>query len=160
MTTPAWARDFNNERRHCWDGPNGRWLDSQESFDTDRLCTDEHDPKLTGQVEWLRFVHEFGTAAKAAAIANPFAPDLSTPEEGIFHLLSEQGQATSDGRITFTEAYLREKGSNWGMEPVFRVFLANADGWARIECYDHELVGLCEQALGAVERSYGQAVTR
>jgi hypothetical protein len=124
---------------------------------THEPCTEDHDPKLIGQVEWLRFIHTFNDITIEQNHDNPFAPGGLTRGH---YLLNETGAQTSDGRLTYSETYLRQKGKDWGVESVFRVFLANEAGWARIECYDEEMVGFCEQALGEVERSYGQEVTR
>ena len=116
------------------------------------LCQAEHDPKLTGPTEWLRFIREFSYVIPAG---NPF-----TTEDGSHFLLNEvDGHPTSDGRHAYAETYLRKHANDWGLEPVFRVFLDNEAGWARIECYDEDIVGACEQALTAVERSYQKEVT-
>jgi hypothetical protein len=138
--TPAWARDFNNQRRHCWQGTGRRWIEGK----IDQTCTEDHDPKLTGAVEWLRFIRAFGMA--------PFAP--KDDEKSYFLLNETDGHATNDGRVAYSETYLRKNPTDWGLKPVFRVFLDNTAGWARIECYDEELVGSCELALAAVEESY------
>ena len=160
MTT-AWARDFNNQPRHCWIGFDGlRWLDNRSLGyrpGEKTECTEDHDPKLAGPTEWLRFIRAFGAAAIEQKHDNPFAPGGLTRG---YYLLNETGAQTSDGRLTYSETYLRHKGESWGVESVFRVFLDNAAGWARIECYDEDYVGSCEQALGEVERIYGQEVTR
>ena len=150
----AWARDFNNQPRHCWEDIDGkRWL--QGGFPV-RACTDDHDPKLAGNTEWLRFVRWFGALAKNAGIPSPF-----TSNDGRHMLLNEvDGHRTTDGRSTYSETYLRANSEDvWGLKVVFRVFLDNEGGWARIECYDEELVGLCEQALAETERSYQKEVT-
>jgi hypothetical protein len=152
--TPAWARDFNNAPRHCWEDKHGdRWLQGNGQVQ----CTSLHDPKLVGATEWMRFIRWFGVAARDATAVNPF-----TADDKAGHLLIEHGHTTSDGRPTiFCETYLRDKSEDdWGVVAVFRVFLNNDPDWARIECYDNELVGLCEIALGLVEKSYGQEVTR
>lgn len=160
--TTAWARDFNNQRRHCFEDKDGnRWREGN----INTRCTEEHDPKLTGPTEWLRFIREFGGLFPVQVqtppweeIANPFT---SEDAEGLHFLFNEvDGHTTSDGRRTYCETYLRRKSADsWGLNPVFRVFLANDEGWARIECYDEKLVGLCEQALASVERSYREEVT-
>ena len=143
--TPAWARDFNNQPRHCNEGNGRRWRFG--SWGGQVECTMDHDPKLAGTVEWLRFIREFGHVIPAA---NPF-----TSEDGRHFLLNEvDGHPTSDGRHTYCETYLFKKGDSWGLDPRFRVFLDNEAGWARIECYDEDIVGACEQALMLVERSY------
>lgn len=153
---PAWARDFDNRRRHCYQGKNPdtgeprRWLNGK----FDQTCTEDHDPKLTGDVEWLRFIRRFGKDD------SPFHPsDQPGPNDPRYFLLNEtDGHTTSDGRRAYSETYLVQKGDSWGLDPVFRVFLANAEGWARIECYDEELVGRCELALAAVEASYAEQI--
>jgi hypothetical protein len=148
----AWGRDFNNQKRHCFQNDKGeRFLNGS----LDRRCRTDHDPKLTGATEWLRFIREFGAVAKVAGHPNPFAPDDDAVD--LYFLLNEiDGHTTSDGRRTYAEAYLfRTHGTgSWGLNPVFRVFLDNEAGWARVECYDKELTGSCEQALAAVEASY------
>lgn len=155
--TPAWARDFNNQTRHCWEGANGkRYLDNRApeyDYEADepqlQPCTVEHDPKRAGEVEWLRFIRAFHAAVNGGS---PFSPDeLSTT----YFLLNESdGHMTSQGRLAYSETYLRKNPHDWGMKPVFRVFLDNEADWARIECYDEELVGSCELALASVEASY------
>ena len=160
--TPAWARDFNNQPRHCWVNVHGgRFLDWRVAgYVPGEMteCHTDHDPRLVGNTEWLRFIHAFG----AAAIDNPFAPnDQPGPNDPRYYLFNEvDGHSTSDGRHAYCETYLLQQPQSWGADPVFRVFLANEAGWARIECYDEKMVGACEQALGEVERSYGQEVTR
>jgi hypothetical protein len=154
----AWARDFNNQRRHCWETLDGaRRLEKidWEADEPKHVCDEDHDPKLAGQVEWLRFVHEFGALAKEAGVPSPF-----TSDDGRHFLLNEvDGHRTTDGRVTYAETYLRANpGDVWGIKPVFRVFLDNEGGWAAIECYDNDLVGLCEQALAKVEASYQKEV--
>ena len=126
---PAWARDFNNSPR-------------DERSDN---------PRARGVVEWLRFIRAFGRVSTD----NPFYHDEQPgPNDPRYYLLFEvDGHQTSDGRLAYCETYLRQHAEDWGVEPVFRVFLAKA-GWARIECYDEALVGECEQALTIVEESY------
>lgn len=152
---PAWARNFNNQKRHCWEGRDGqRFLDtSAPEYDIDgditQLCTIVHDPKRAGEVEWLRFVRAFHVAVLGGS---PFAPDELT---AIYLLLNESdGHMTSEGRLAYCETYLRKNPNDWGLKPVFRLFLDNEASWSRIECYDEELVGNCEIALAAVEASY------
>jgi hypothetical protein len=94
----------------------------------------------------MRFIHAVGKLLPDNL--NPFT------SEGSFKLLNDYAHPTTDGRITYAETYLRCKPESWGLSPVFRVFLANDSGWARIECYDDALVGICEQALEIVEQSY------
>jgi len=143
MATIAWSRDFDNSPRHCFEGNDGhRWLNG----DIDTECRKAHTPRLIGLTEWLRFIREFG--AQVSEDQNPFT------SEGGFRLLNDYSHPTSDGRLAYAETYLREKPDSWGLSPVFRVFLDNKAGWARIECYDEELVGACDLALLAVERSY------
>lgn len=153
---PAWARNFNNQPRHCWEGRDGiRFLDNRapeydhESSDPSQTCTVEHDPKRAGEVEWLRFVRAFHTAVLGGS---PFAPDDLA---AAYFLLNESdGHTTSEGRLAYCESYLRKNPNDWGLKAVFRVFLDNEAGWSRIECYDENLVGECEIALAAVEASY------
>ena len=155
QVVPAWARDFNNQPRHCWEDVDGkRWLEG--GFPV-KECTEDHDPRLAGNTEWLRFIREFGGLLRISGSPSPF-----TSNDGRHMLLNEvDGHRTSDGRTTYCETYLRANSEDvWGVKPVFRVFLHNEAGWARIECYDEDLVGLCEQALGEVERSYGMEVAR
>lgn len=167
---PAWARDFNNQRRHCWPDRDGARMLDQNAAEYKRgdwepqPCTTEHDPKLTGNVEWLRFIREFGRVAKSfgpedTGVPNPFGAD----DKRHFLLNEVDGHTTSDGRRTYCETYLRSDAQDdadlWGLKVVFRVFLDNEAGWARIECYDEELVGECEQALAKVEESYQKEVT-
>ena len=99
-------------------------------------------------MEWLRFVRGFGEWSDT----NPFMGDADTPPYFLF--LNAFGQPTSTGRIAYTESYFRRHPSDWGLDIVFRVFLDNAAGWARIECYDENLVGACELTLAKVEESY------
>jgi len=153
LKTPAWARDFDNRKRHCFEDIEGRrWLqgflntECRTAF-LNTECRTAHDPKLTGKTEWLRFIHEFGETL--SAYDNPF-----TSDSGGFRLLNDYCHPTSDGRLAYCETYLRPKSDIWGLSPVFRVFLANESGWARIECYEEDLVGNCETALAAVEASY------
>lgn len=160
---PAWARDFNNQRRHCWENRDGTltvdvWAKKvSDDLDAPMTCDGNHDPKLIGQVEWLRFVREFGPVAASFPHDNPFAP---REDETRYALLNEvDGHRTSDGRHTYSETYLRRSVNDWGVKPVFRVFLDNEAGWARIECYDEGYVGSCELTLAAVEASYRKEVT-
>jgi len=155
LTTPAWARDFNNKPRHCWllkDGSlaldqRAPQYNPQDGFGQPcPIPAAQHDPRLIGNPEWLRFIREVG--GLLTEHDNPFA------SEGEFFLLNDNAHPTSDGRITYAETYIAPKPNSWGLRPVFRVFLANDSGWARIECYDEQLVGICEQALAAVEDSY------
>lgn len=169
--TPAWAREFNSDQRHCWEGPDGtRRLDNRaDSYvhgwdaPADQLCTIVHDPRLTGRPEWLRFIHAFAKIAVEAGQRNPFGvePLPDGTDDPTNHLLIEyDGHPTSDGRRLYVETYLREHETDWGLTVVFRNFFDREAGRCRIECYDENLVGLCEQALGEVERSYRMEVTR
>ena len=106
---------------------------------------------------WLRFIRAFADQLDGDQV-NPFG---SEPDDTTYHrkllILESDGHPTSDGRLTFCESYFtRGEGHKgvYGWEPALRVFLANDDQWARIECYQDEYVQACEMAMTAVTQSY------
>ena len=133
----VWGQDFNNEKRHCWYLKDGtRYLNG--SFE--KPCKAYHaDPKVVGEVEWLRFIHEW------LAFGKEFVPS----DDGGRLFLNSAGTYTTDGRYAYCEEY-------YDKDDVltFRVFLQNDEGWARIECYKPELIEQCNAAYEKVQWSY------
>lgn len=153
----AWAHNFNNSPRHCNNGRDGtRYLDNRApeySYDRDEnICTVDHDPRLTGTVEWLRFIHEF------MALAEPGQRYFGGDDGTLW--INPTGVPMSDGRRRYAEMYFNQRPCDPKDLPAFSFrlkfahFLANGQQESRIECYDPELVDLCEQALAKVEASY------
>jgi hypothetical protein len=154
----AWARDFDNSPRHCWESRDGtRTLDNRvPEYDHDltmgeNICTVEHDPRLTGSPEWLRFVREYGALA-------PEGKRYFTDDGQLW--INPTGLPTSTGRLMYAEAYFNQRPHDTRQLPgfstrlKFAVFIANGEKYARIECYDESLLDLCQQAMLAVEASY------
>lgn len=155
----AWSHDFDNRQRHCWSGKDGsRRLDNRApEYDPelgfDQPCTVDHDPKLSGNIEWLRFIHEFGAIA-------PEGQRYFTEDGQLW--INPVGLPMSDGRRMYAEAYFNRRPTDESLIPGFSfrlkfcLFLANGQQFARMECYDESLYDLCQKALAAVEASYEQ----
>jgi len=164
----AWAADMTNRRRHCWEGKdpeNGdrptRWLDNRSpeyvhDYDapTNQPCTNDHsdDPKIVGEIEWMRFIHEWGRIA-------PEGQRYFTEDGQLW--ITPTGLPMSDGRIRYAEVYFNRRPTDeklipgFSFRPKLALFLANAQSEARIECYDPELADLCQQVWLNVQASYG-----
>lgn len=142
-----WSADFDNMARHCWFSRGAQvWM--REGYVDDRTCQRWRDhPKLRGNVEWRRFISAFRDQLNGEP--NPF-----TNEDNFVLFIEYDGHHTSDGRLTYVETYARRSKDSWGINPTFRVFLDNDNGWARIECYEIALVEACQMALAAVAQSY------
>lgn len=50
-----WIKQFDNTQRHCWERIDGTRFLNQGEGD----CNKDHsdNPKVTGKVEWMRFIH-------------------------------------------------------------------------------------------------------
>jgi hypothetical protein len=143
MTEPVLFFNFDNRKRHCWN--HGR-LRNDGSLEP---CNEDHslDPKITGEIEWLRFIH---------AVIAKFKPDDWNGEEieGPFKkimYLGREGQVTSDGIPMYAEVYADDSNK---IEPTCKMFLNNADGWARFELYDESYIEVCYQAYEKVQSEY------
>lgn len=172
----AWSQDMTNRRRHCWDGKNPdkndeptRWLDNRSAEYIERqrqhrdddwgadeswkICDIDHsdDPKVVGEIEWMRFIHEWGRIA-------PTGKRYFT-DDGLLWI-TPTGLPMSNGQLCYAEAYFNVPPPEHHKDPGFSfrlkivLFLNNAAGWARIECYDEKLVDLCEQVWGNVQASF------
>jgi hypothetical protein len=127
----AWARDMDNTPR----------------------AERDVDPKRSGTVEWLRFIHEWLTVA-------PEGQHYFTEDGQLW--IDPVGQLTSDGRRLYAETYFNrppdrddENGRRgFTFRPVFRLFLDNAHSYARLECYSEALTQLCDQVWANVQASY------
>lgn len=175
----AWAADMTNRRAHCRDGRDPktgeprRWLDQMapeyiayhdahswddgfEPYGDWALCTVDHsdDPKRVGEIEWMRFIHTYGQLA-------PEGVRYFTDDGVIW--IDPVGQVTSEGRRCYAEVYFnrpaRRDDPSGRFAPKFALFLANAQDYARMECYDPALTALCQQVWDAVQASYGLTVT-
>ena len=148
---PDWAQNFANEGIHCFFNTKERkW--TKQGYPFGEECTEwrEHWTRR-GKSQWMRFIHAFGEQVDRED--NPFVADKDDEPKRRFMFIDSHGGLTSDGRRTFSENYFRNE-SDWGLRIKMRVFLANDSKWARIECFDPELVRACEQAWAAVEQSY------
>jgi len=169
----AWAADMTNRRRHCWDGKNPdkndeptRWLDNRapeyiegqrlHGWDDDeswKICRVDHsdDPKIVGEIEWMRFIHEWGRIA-------PEGQRYFTEDGQLW--ITPTGLPMSDGRLRYAEAYFNRRPTDEALLPGFSfrikiaLFLSNGTGEARIECYDETLSNLCQQVWANVQASY------
>ena len=167
----AWGADFYNARSHCFDGKDPetgapkRWLhyNSPEleaarrrgDDDFDQACTVDHsdNPKVVGEIEWMRFIHEWGDLA-------PEGQKYFT-HDGLLWI-TPTGLPTSNnaGSVTYAEAYFNKPPANFKEDPGFSfklkiaVFLANGQNWARIEVYDPELADLAQRVYANVQASY------
>jgi hypothetical protein len=170
----AWAADMHNSRRHCWEGKNPdkndeptRWLDTRapeyiegqrlHGWDDDeswKICRVDHsaNPKVVGNIEWMRFIHEWGALA-------PEGQRYFTDDGTLW--IAPTGQPTSDGRLLYAECYFNQRPADkealksFSFRMKFALFLANGQEYARLECYDPELADLCQQVWLNVQASYG-----
>lgn len=169
----AWAQNMTNRRRHCFDGkdPNNNdaptrwldmgsdeyrrrqelhWLDDDESW---KICTDDHsdDPKIVGEIEWMRFIHKWGRVA-------PEGQRYFTEDGQLW--ICPTGQPMSDGKLTYAEVYFNRRPTDekllpgFAFRPKLALFLANGSNFARIECYDAELFDICVAVWDLVQASY------
>lgn len=136
-----WAVDFDNSPRHCWMHVDGKYY-----RDLDTLCTRDHladnTLKLTGQVEWMRFIHTFGS--HLASENNFFTSDYEGGK-----LVFNENAIAYDGRVCYAEEYYDRDGNL-----MARVFLNNIEKWARIECYYPPYFTTCAEAYAEVQASY------
>lgn len=166
----AWAADMTNSRRHCWDGKDPdnndaptRWLDNRSpeyihgwDAPTAQVCTVDHsaNPKIVGEIEWMRFIHEWRRLA-------PEGQRYFTDDGQLW--ICPTGIPMSDGRVRYAEVYFNRRPKDdkdlpgFSFRPKLALFLANGQHEARIECYDPELADLCQQVWLNVQASYAAA---
>lgn len=172
----AWAENMTNRRRHCWNGVNPaknneptRWLDHQsvdyiarqrqhrnDEYGADeswKICAEDHssDPKIVGEIEWMRFIHEWG---RIAPEGQRYFTDDGQP------WICPTGQPMSDGRLMYAEVYFNLRPTDeaalrgFSFRPKLALFLANGQNFARMECYDEALFDLCLTVWHNVQVSY------
>jgi hypothetical protein len=146
---PVWSRMFDTSPRHCWVGKDDvRYLDKKTYAEgDDGICRVDHsgDPKVVGEVEWMRFIH---------AVPDVLGPEVSNPFASDGMRLLNGSAVTSEGVVSYAETYLREHTQDWGLDVVVRVFLNREANWARVELYDVSLVPAFEAAMQKVEETY------
>ena len=157
IRVPAWAANFNNERRHCWPLNDGtRRLDNIPwgSDDEEKeKCHESHEdnPKVVGKIEWLRFIHATQDLDFLSREDNPFVSDEDDAAEDARKKLQLNAQTykVPGGDIyPYAEEYWMDG------KLVFAVYLDNPNEKARIECYDENFVKVCEAAYKKVQESY------
>lgn len=163
----AWGQDMTNRRRHCFwgidpdnDNAPTRWLDNQapeyqHGWDAPRsqVCDKDHsdDPKIVGEIEWMRFIHEWGRLA-------PEGQRYFTDDGQLW--IAPTGLPMSNGQLRYAEVYFNRRPTDerllpgFSFRPKLALFLSNGTSEARIECYDHALYDLCQQVWLNVQASY------
>jgi hypothetical protein len=147
--TAAWVSEFPSpgpEGMHCF------FNTQEQRFVTMQgPCLDwRSHPERRGKVSWLRFIHAFADQVERAD--NPFVNEDENDGKR-FLLFETDGHTTVDGRQAYSETYLRKKTSDWGLDPIFRVFIHEKRD-VTIECYDPDLTQACAAAKAAVDQSY------
>lgn len=163
VTSPAWSVKANNESRHCWNLGEGkrRRLNKVEYVDSEgyplddpiEWCEFDHteSPKAVGKVEWLRFIHA--------------VQEYLEPRENPFLRYDDNGDEIPNKILRLNHYFYHVPwGEEWyypyieeywvGSDLKFAIFLDNENSRARIECYDDNLVEVCEKAWKDVQESY------
>jgi hypothetical protein len=111
----------------------------------DKVCDGAHDPKLAGQVEWIRFVKEVN---KILIYKNNFdiTSDLDSSTLGGFGSPTQLGRDLHDS-----------DGNHWpGFEcyPDWIIFTNPKTNKARIELHNKDLIESATRAYDEVQKSY------
>ena len=147
---PAWAHEFSNKPIHCFfNKRERRW--ELAAYPNDECTTWREHPQQRGLSPWLRFIRAFGDQVDRNT--NPFV-DCGGGDPLKLLFIESDGHPTSDGRLTFCETYLTRRSTENAWHAAMRVFLANDDGWARIECYDTDLADACLATMAATDQQY------
>ena len=125
-----WTGEFDNSRRHCWpytDGVNR--LDG----DWDTVCNGNHNPTLTGQVEWMRFIREVNKIIRQEY--NDVRSDNT-----------DLSEIHGFGAPTKLEMHIERY-------PDWTVYFDGVEE-ATIELHNEDLIWIAEEAYNEVQASY------
>jgi hypothetical protein len=142
--TVYWSGEFDNSHRHCW--PDREGVNHLEG-DWETVCNGGHNPRLSGKVEWMRFIHAVNRIIhehNAAIDFNDENMDISL--FGGFGGPLQLGTGAHDS-----------EGKHWPAFELYRdwvVFIDNANSEAKIELHNEDNFWIAEKAFDMVQAEY------